>query len=67
MYWRGLVLVLFGIVSSRSLSHTALGDTAEAVAAKPRARLPRYLGVSAPAAFSDRFTLSLQYLHDYAL
>lgn len=39
MYRRGLVLVLFGIVSSRSLSRRALGDTDEAVTA----RLPRYL------------------------
>lgn len=54
IYRRGLVLTLFGIVSSRSLSHAALGDTAEAVAAKPRARLPRYLGATAPADFSDR-------------
>lgn len=49
MYRRGLVLVLFGIVSSRSLSRRALGDTDEAVTA----RLPRYLWVTAAADFTN--------------
>lgn len=49
MYRRGLVLVLFGIVSSCLLSCRALDDTDEAVTA----RLPRYLRVTAAADFTN--------------